>query len=252
MCKAFSCIITKDKKVFWKLNIDSHDEIIKEFKIDEKKDTIQFVRCEISPKNGSYLNPDKWVFKIDEDNIPIWFSPMHKEKVMISFRQWKKELYKILIKNKKIINPLKDIKFKGKISSEHILLLKTWDSVWDSVWGSVGGSVGGSVWNSVWGSVWGSVGGSVRDSVWGSVRGSVGGSVWGYIGSFFRLEREQWKYTEKIKTSDYPFQSVVDLWNIGLIPSFDGKIWRLHAGKKAKIIFEISKEDLIKYNVKGG
>jgi hypothetical protein len=28
------------------------------------------------------------------------------------------------------------------------------------------------------------------------------------------------------------------------VPSFDGKIWRLHAGKDAKIVYEISKEEL--------
>ena len=39
----------------------------------------------------------------------------------------------------------------------------------------------------------------------------------------------------------------VKLWNRGLVPSFDGKIWRLHAGKKAKIVFEISKENLKNY-----
>jgi len=40
------------------------------------------------------------------------------------------------------------------------------------------------------------------------------------------------------KPGEYPFQPVVDLWGQGLVPSFDGKTWRLHGGKKAKVLWE--------------
>jgi len=36
------------------------------------------------------------------------------------------------------------------------------------------------------------------------------------------------------------------LWLGGFVPSFDGKTWRLHAGLKAKVVFEISAEELRK------
>lgn len=215
MCRAFSCIITKDKKVFWKLSIDSHNKLITESGFKDSDDTKKFVRCEVSPKNGSYLTPDEWIFKVDEQNIPRWFSPVHKELVMDAFKQWKKQLYNILIKDKPIIHPFRDIQFKGKITVKHKLLLKEWDSVRDSVW----------------------------DSVWDSVRG--------YTGSFFRLKRKQWKYTEEIRTKKYPFQPIVDLWNMGLLPSFDGTYWRLHAGEKTKIVFKIKQSKLIKIKTRG-
>jgi len=32
------------------------------------------------------------------------------------------------------------------------------------------------------------------------------------------------------------------LWNDGLVPSNDGKTWRLHTGKDAKIIYELEKD----------
>ena len=79
---------------------------------------------------------------------------------------------------------------------------------------------------------------------WASVWASVEASVWAYIGSFFRLPRSSWKYTKKIKCRGYPFQPAIGLWMQGLVPSFDGKKWRLHGGKDAKILFEISKEEL--------
>jgi hypothetical protein len=77
----------------------------------------------------------------------------------------------------------------------------------------------------------------VRDSVWGSVGGSVRDSVWGYISSLFKL---------KFK---FDFSSNTKLWKMGLVPSFDGEIWRLHTGAKAKIIYEISQEYLRKMRV---
>jgi len=131
-----------------------------------------------------------------------------------------------------------------KVTKKDIENLKKWssvrdsvrDSVWDSVRDSVWDSVRDSVRDSVWGSVWDSVWDSVRDSVRGSVRDSVRGSVWdsvrGYISSIFP------------DLGENPFQSCIDLWDKGLVPSFDGKIWRLHGEKDAKILFEITVEEL--------
>jgi hypothetical protein len=52
------------------------------------------------------------------------------------------------------------------------------------------------------------------------------------------LPRSAWGYTKGIKAKGYPFQSAADLWEMGLIPSFDGKKWRLHGGPNAKILWE--------------
>jgi len=123
-----------------------------------------------------------------------------------------------------------------KVTKKDIENLKKWSSVRDSVRDSVWDSVRDSVRDSVWGSVWDSVWDSVRDSVRGSVRDSVRGSVWdsvrGYISSIFP------------DLGENPFQSCIDLWDKGLVPSFDGKIWRLHGEKDAKILFEITVEEL--------
>jgi len=274
MCKAFSCIISKKKKVTWKLNKQSHHELIDLAGYCDTEDCKNFVRVEIAPRNENYLNPDKWIFKIDEEERPRWFSPAHEQACWDAFKIYEKELYKIVIKGKKIIHPFSDIKAVKKkgITKIQIKLLKKWDSVRDSVrssvvdsvgnsvgssvvdsvWSSVRDSVGDSVGNSVVDSVWSSVGDSVRDSVGDSVGSSVGDSVWSSVGSsvgsytssFFKLNK--WKYI-KHKQGEYPFQSVVDLWEQGLVPSFDGEYWRLHSGKKAKIVFEISQKELKKW-----
>jgi hypothetical protein len=137
------------------------------------------------------------------------------------------------------INPLLEIR-ETKVDSNIIQLLKEWDSVLASVWASVGDSVWASVGDSVWDSVWASVGASVGDSV----RASVGDSVMAYISSLFP-NIKKWKYIEH-EIGNNPFQSCIDLWKLGFIPSFDGKTWRLHAGKDAKIVYDITKEELRK------
>jgi hypothetical protein len=139
-------------------------------------------------------------------------------------------------------NPVHPLKRQASsIGNAQIALLQNWvsvcDSVWVSVWASVWDSVWASVWDSVRDSVWASVWDSVRDSVWDSVRDSVRA----YLGSLFP-NIEKWKYAPK--TQGYPYQSAVDLWKQGLVPSFDSKTWRLHAGADAKIVFEISSEKL--------
>jgi hypothetical protein len=58
------------------------------------------------------------------------------------------------------------------------------------------------------------------DSVWTSVRASV----WAYGATFFKIEY-------KIDLS-----ACQELWERGLVPSFDGKVWRLH-GSNGKIIY---------------
>ena len=144
-----------------------------------------------------------------------------------------------------IINPINPLLIKrGEVIDKEIELLKQWASVWDSVRDSVGSSVGSSVWDSVGASVWSSVGSSVWDSVgasvWysvrASVRDSVRDSVWAYISSLF-LNIKKWKYI-KHKKGINPFQPAIDLWKAGLVPSYANGIWRLHAGKDAKIVYE--------------
>ena len=143
-------------------------------------------------------------------------------------------------KYQEAINPIHPFKIEPpEIQDIHIALLKEWASVWDSVWDSVRASMGASVRDSVRDSVRASVRASVRDSVWDSVWASMEDSVWAYIGSLFPGIKK-WEHIEH-KPDEYPFQSSVDLWKVGLVPSYDGKIWRLHGGEKAAVLYETIK-----------
>ena len=247
ICNAFSCIVLKSRKVIWKVETDSHDELLHSAGIkDDTKDPakITFCRIEISPENKDYLNPDaKYKFKIDTDIVPVWWEERHEKAAWLAFQKWKKQLDKILVR-KPILHPFL-IEPPTEITEEHIRLLKEWasvrasvratmiPSVWDSIWNSVRDSV----WDSVGDSIWDSIRDSVRDSVWDSIWDSIRDSVWAYTSTIFILPREAWKHTENIKTDEHPFQCLADLWKQGLVPSFDGKTWRIHAYSDARIVW---------------
>jgi hypothetical protein len=166
--------------------------------------------------NKYEYNPLLETFTVDQIN--------HKIDDQTQAKKWVRELnFKKIVAPliiKPIINPFDMV--PSKITPELLDLLKQWASVWDSVWNSVGNSVGNSVWNSV--------GNSVGNSVWNSVGNSVGNSVWNsvwaYHSSFFEI-----KYK-------YDFSPAIKLWEMGLVPSYDGKVWRLHGGKGAAILWE--------------
>lgn len=111
----------------------------------------------------------------------------------------------------KCIYPTFPLRRKKRITQKDIDNLKKWNSVWVSV----GGSVGGSVWDS------------------------VRNSIWAYCGSIFPGIRK-WKYIDH-KEGEYPFQSCVELWESGLVPSYDGRVWRLH-GEGGSILYTMESQ----------
>ena len=226
---------------------DSHTSICSYFELPEDK------------WNKYEYNPLTKEFEID--NI-VRINDSNKVERVCRHLDFGKIVPELIIKP--IVSPLLINRVSRRITDEKKSLLKEWNSVWnsvmssvgssvwnyvgDSVWSSIRNSVRNSVWNSVGDSVWNSVMSSFGVSVWSPARNSVGDSVWSsmyaYISSFFNLKK--WKGIES-KNLENPFQSCISLWEKGFVPSFDGKIWRLHSGKKAEVVFKISKKHLEKF-----
>ena len=194
--------------------MDSHSELARLGGYDDKV-LGEFAKIEITPKNNDYLNPDEWVYRVDESPVPVWCGIREKELCLAAHKKWLKKLEKFINRHP-VVHPFKKMP-PETIQREHIFLLKKWASVGASVWDSVGASVGASVRASVW------------------------DFVGAYTGSFFKIP--VWKYIKHPK-GKYPFQPLVTLWNSGLVPSFDGKTWRLHGGPKAAVLFTITQEEL--------
>ena len=177
------------------LRADSHASIAKLWNIDEDK-------C-----NKYEFNPLTKKLILDMQNLSF------NDKKLIDIDELMDEVKEAVpeLIIKPIINPLKDIKFEGEITDEIIGMVKEWSKVRNSV--------ENSVWGSVWNSARDSVSDSVGNSVWYSVRDSVGNFIYAYISSFFDI------------AYPYDFSPAIKLWNMGLVPSFDGEIWRLHSYK---------------------
>jgi len=259
MCNAFSCLVTRGGKVYWKAGIDSHEALIYMFKgldnnlSDDKTPPLNtFARIEIVPPRQDYLNTDfkKWKYKIDEKIKPEFLSDEHKGLCRTELDKWAEEIYsKINLEEAR--NPINPFHMKPpkKITEKHIKLLRQWRNVWnyveDSVWNSIlyetGEDVGRDVWlngfdeTGILDNTLKGIGGVVNEGVW-SIWGSVKSSIRAYYGSLFPGIKE-WKGVTS-KDGSYPFQSAVDLWKQGLVPSYDGKVWRLHGCKDAKILWE--------------
>lgn len=194
-------------------------------------------------------------FKLNEDVLNKWeYNPLTQELKLDQLNCYRKDEKQVLEKCrnldfkkivpeliiKPIINPF-DLQ-NGAIVKEDIALLRKWAFIWNSVWTSA--------WASVWDYVRASVGDYVGVSVWDYVSASAGdyveamiwNSVWAYswdpvrayVSSFFNLS--EWRYID-CKIGENPFQPCIDLWEKGLVPSFDGKIWRLH-GVQGEILWE--------------
>ena len=167
-------------------------------------------------------------FNLDEDVCNKFeFSPLTKKFEIdqinserddsVAAEKWVKRLdFKTVVEPlivKPIVNPF-ELPAVEHVTDEQIGWLKEWASVRALVGASVGDLVRDLVSDSV--------GSSVSDSVWESVRASS----WAYFSSFFAIEYK------------FDFSPAVNLWEAGLVPSFDGTTWRLHTGKPARVVYE--------------
>ena len=212
MCKFFSVVSNGDGKPLYFDAKDRKEILNKKLKYEADSHTSIADFFGYKGKKEDTLNkyeysPITRVFEIDQKNNPVDDSA--EIKVFCEQLDFKTIVPELIIHP--IVHPFKDFKVT-KVSKKDIELLRQWDSVGDSVWNSV----------------WASVGASVRDS------------VGAYISSFFDLPK--WKNI-KHKKGENPFQPGIDLWHRGIIPSFDGKIWRLH-GYKGKVLKVIPKDEL--------
>jgi len=230
MCKFFSCNSINGKLYYfdWKerqkllksnpqeYDPDSHDSIAHRFNLNTDK------------VNKYEYNPLTKEFKVDQINIKDDRSLVKKK---LDKMDWETVVEPLIIKP--IINPLIDVR-KQEVTEKDIADLKEWAAVVAPVWDSIGTSVrasvtnlvGVSVWKSVWKSVWDGVWNGVWDEVWDSIGASVGANM----ASFFNI-----KYKE-----DY--SCLIRLWERGFVPSYDGKTWRLHQGKNAKVVYTMKRK----------
>lgn len=214
-------------------NPDSHEYICEVLGL--QTDKVCHIEWNPLTKQIRQNRPTALGWAADEDEI-------RREMLAIDYRK----LCKLIVKP--IVNPLLDIKFRPRVARSDLRLLLRWVSVKASIcvsadnaaWLPVAGRTLNFIRNSIIDSmgpylrtfVWASTG--TYDSTSGFVYVSIMDSITAYAGSFFGL-----KYKVDIA-------SLNKLWKRGLVPVFDGKIWRLHSGKDAKVVWSGTIEDLKK------
>ena len=213
MCKMASMIVVPKNKAIHSDKTDSHHEIISEFNLREmdRVGKPALVPVELYPDDDDYSRPlSEWGFHIDTSGVaaelPDWWDG---KKAEAACRARLKEWASVALSGwnvKEAYHPVHPFKMKPKKLSRKsaLVLVKDWDSV----------------------------GASVGDSVWAS--------VWAYTGSLFPNIKE-WKY---IRDNPEPWKGISTLWRMGYVPSFDGKVWRLHAHRDARVVYEFTKEEV--------
>jgi len=84
MCRPASFVLTKDK-VLWLPGTNSHEEIIEQYKLNDRTNKPDFVRIEIAPPTNNYIPQydaplSRWIYKIGQDYLPPWYVPEVDEK----------------------------------------------------------------------------------------------------------------------------------------------------------------------------
>ena len=251
MYQSFCCVITKKGEVNWKVNPKTHQDLVDGTKEPQ-------IKIMITPDKG-YLYPEEgWTLRTDERTYYRWLTGRKIDLCWRAFSEWYKQVYSI-INPEEIRNPINPLLISdNNVTEADIYLLKEWakqwgttrPSIWNSVCKDVEGYVGISIRASIIQSLGESLGfaidpytcsiyfkeGSAIESIkstigyagWDAIRGSVWNAIGAYLDSLF---------------TTYPgrpnmFPECVDLWKRGFVPTFDGDVWRLHSGKKAKIVYE--------------
>ena len=141
MCKLKSAIILKDR--IFMPDYDSHSDMLTELGItdDYLGATKKFVRAELSPENNDVFSDiDSWVFNVDQDITPEWFSEEeYKPKMVEAVKEWAKAHIHIGIDGLKInaganhyIKDCKNVEICGSATVDYICGSATVDYICDS------------------------------------------------------------------------------------------------------------------------
>jgi hypothetical protein len=165
MCNPASFVVTRNDKVFWSKNTESHEEIIKEFNLSEgvaaATGDANFVRVEINPPENDMRKPlADWVYHLDQDNPPAWYDAKSVEKdCRAELKEW----------------------FTAKVITDGQKIGKIEQGQW-FIWGGTISAVWGGTISAVWGGTISAVrGGTISEVCGGTISEVWGGNIVAYI-----------------------------------------------------------------------
>ena len=233
---AFSCVINKEKKAYWKIGLDSHDELDEWFKIDSTQKN--FVRIELMPVLG-FLKPEgKWIL-IFISQAPSWWNDEYLHIVYCSLEEWKKQIYTFDLKP--IVN-FNFPKYNGDTLTEKDLnYFKEWTQIYkdasSGVFTKLKTSAGITIPTVINKILWSSFEPIIHNIIWNKNTKMVKQQEWAFARSFllaymgFLFENDK---------NDYSFYPAVYLWDKGLLPIKKDNKWLLYDGHTSEIIYTIN------------
>lgn len=212
---------------------DSHSSICRYYKLNEDI-------C-----NKYEFNPLTKIFEIDKINSDV--DDRIQAENWVRNLDFKKIIEPLIIKD--IKNPLTNLSENRKFIDDNvIMLLKNWSSSQNTVQRYIDFHLTEQVGSSIKDLVYDYLRCYLSVSLWNSISIHIGhkdymwdyllNSVVAYSGSFFNV-----KYNIGVV-------SLNKLWDMGLVPSLGGGIWRLHTGKNADVVFKIKESDLLHFRIR--
>ena len=97
MCRPFSCLIDEDCQVYWKMGIDSHEELCAQLGLFRRDNRGELVHVEVVPDLGEpLLTATRWRVEVEEDNLPKWWSDAHTTAAIQAQGVWWKRIWETL------------------------------------------------------------------------------------------------------------------------------------------------------------
>ena len=164
MCNFWSCIITRNRKVFWDKDSNSHEDHIRSAGLkDDKVEDREFVRIEVTPKKPEALfvkAKTHWELTVDEEGtLPKWYTKNKALMEDLVWREWRKAMQETLWKldltaAKKTIAEVKAIDYfslKGKPKkSWEMFYGKDWGAAREATWDAAGEAAREAAWSAAW------------------------------------------------------------------------------------------------------
>ena len=185
MCKFWSCVLTREGKVLWNKEYNSHEQLINDGKLnDTKLKDRDFVRIEITPKNIFSKKRTDWAYKVDEpETIPCWYEEDLRHFESLVWKEWKKAMSETLWKLnlnavEEVIQEVKRIDYfdmHGEPDPEwNLTLAPSLDAAWAAARAAAGDAAGVAArdaagvaaWAAAWDAAMAAAGAAARAAAW--------------------------------------------------------------------------------------
>lgn len=181
--------------------------------------------------NYWYYDPFTDTMTLKRENTTNDRNLLDKEKIITAVYECVPEL--IL---KPVINPFTNGQFKGQVTPEALGFLHEWKAIignidnmlYDTVYETIMFTVRGVIHDQLMSSIWDVIRSQTEENDFCYCYESAFETVIGYLSSFFVFQ----KWNNFKEGSDVnPYLPCIHLWEMGLVPVFNGRQWNLHSNK---------------------